>query len=152
MTAEKGLLDREIVKRRRPLAKAVMALILWSNSAITMALCCAWVEQQLTGRDTPTGYAVGVVITVILSMVQIFTKDANTGWYLVALIPGVATTAVQHARWLVPVLVILLGTVAGWSIALSLAILIGWYSERLPERMLFGATQKMYKAHNHVTS
>jgi hypothetical protein len=69
---------------------------------------------------------------------QVFTKDASAGGYLVALFPDVLTTAVQHQRWLVPVLRVLLGEAAGLLSGLALAALIGWYSARLPERLLFG--------------
>lgn len=138
MAAEHGLLDPSVVIRARPLAEGLFALLLWSNSAITTVLCCQWVEQQLMQTTSPASWAVGIALTVVLTVAQIFTKDANWGGYVVALLPDVATTALQHQRWLVAVLTVLLGTAAGILLGWTLALLVRWYSARLPERMLFG--------------
>jgi hypothetical protein len=134
--AADALLDRSVIPRARPAAKAVLALVLWANSAVTSILCAAWIEAQLTGASTPLSWIIGVTLTVLLSVAQVFTKDASAGGYLVALFPDVLTTAVQHQRWLVPVLRVLLGEVGFW-LALIVAAIIGWYSARLPERLLF---------------
>ncbi len=138
MSTERGILDRNVIQRARPIAKGILALLLWSNSAVTTILCCQWAEQQITRTTTPASWAIGLAITVILTVAQIFTKDADGLWYLVSLVPDVATTAAQHQRWLVPVLSVLFGGLAGMLSGWTIALLLGWFSARLPERLMFG--------------
>lgn len=136
---DQHLLDRAVVRRTRPVAKALLAALAWANSGVTMVLCIMWLETQLTAAPaTWISYVVGLLLTILLTIAQVYTKDAHIGGYAVALLPDVATTSVQHARWTIDVGIILFGPVIGFYGGAAAALLIGWYSARLPERLIFG--------------
>lgn len=135
-------LDRTVIVRTMPLARAILAVVCWINSALTSALCGAWIESQLTNAVTPwygLGGQIAVGIAVLLSFAQVYTRQArHFGGYTLAVVPDLGTTAIQWTLWINPALRTLLGDVPGWTVAIVIATGIGWFSARWPEQALFG--------------
>lgn len=139
---EHGILEPEFLDTMMPWAKALVAAVGWMNSGGTTVAAALWVEQTVWQQTTQYGWIVGIALAVLLSAAQVFTKDRSAGGYLAALLPDVAITAWQHYRWwLRTIWVVLLGPVAGVLLAVVCSIAIGWWSARLPERMMFGKKQ-----------
>lgn len=144
--AERTLLDPRVIERTLPLAKAIGAIVGWANSAVTSVLCALWLEQLVRGSWSPIGMLSGLLFAFTFTLLQIYTNGRSPGGYLVVLLPDVLTTAAQHQRWTVALaraLWSLVGSATlGWWLGLgsgwAVALLIGWYSARLPERLVFG--------------
>jgi uncharacterized membrane protein YedE/YeeE len=136
----KPLLGSKVLDRTRPFFAALLSAAGWSNSWVTTTMAAIWLEQQLTvhGNATWVSWVVGITIAVTLTLGQIYTLGQSRGGYLFCLLPDVALTAVQHQRWLVPLIKFFFGDIIGFIGGWAGAITIGWFSARLPERIVFG--------------
>lgn len=136
------LIDREVLNRTRPLFKAILAVLGWGNSLSTTVFCVLWVEQQLTGSYSWIGGTIGAVLAVALTLAQIYTSDSSPGGYVVSLLPDMVLTAAPHYLWMVIVTSFFFGSIAGPLLAGACALALGFWSARLPERLVFGTRQE----------
>lgn len=132
------LISRATLHRTRPFFKAVLSIMGWANSAVTTVLCALWVEQQVTGRTSWIGWVAGFTVALVLTVGQIYTAGVSFGGYVACLLPDVLMTAAQHQRWLVVIMRVFFGRTVGAILGWIGALIIGYYSARLPERLTFG--------------
>ncbi len=133
------LIDRKVLHNTRPFFQTLLAIVLWANSLGTTIFCAMWVEQRMMGAYSWIGAAVGVIVAVVLTLVQIYTADVSPGGYLVALLPDVVLTAAPHYVWLYIIASFFFGNIAGILLAGIGAAVLGYFSARLPEKLVFGA-------------
>jgi hypothetical protein len=153
--ADRVLVDRTVLDKTTPRAKAGLALLCWANSITTSMATGAQLQlvvfhHQNPGIDAPMpmiGILAGFALQALLTFGQVYTAERSRTWYRVCLTPDAAMTAFQWAQWIFyPIAIALLSLVLSGQVALfgALAIAglaawaVGVYSAQLPERMIFG--------------
>jgi hypothetical protein len=158
-TAEQVLIPRETLDKTTPTAKAVLAILCWANSIGTTALTGMQIQNAVHNHYHPgttapipiAGIVAGFVLQVILTAGQAYTAERSVWGYRICLAPDAALTAWQWGRFIMyPISIALLSLVlsATWAMVASLIIasivswMVGVYSAKLPERMVFGQRRK----------
>lgn len=137
-SGERAFIDRSTLHRTRPMFKFLLALVGWSNTFGAAMIGGMWIEARLMGSGGWIGASAGFFVALCFTLGQVYTSDAAPGWYLFCLTPETLWTAIQHQRWAVPTFEVFFGDVVGLMLAWSLALGIGYYAAKLPERMIFG--------------
>lgn len=158
-TDERVLIGRESLDRTTPTAKAAAAVLGWANSIGTTVLTGIQIQNAVhrhynPGVDAPfplAGILAGFALQALLTFGQIYTAERSVWGYRLCLAPDAALTAWQWGRWLLyPVFIALLSLVLSptWAMIAALTVssviawIIGVYSAKLPERMVFGQRRK----------
>lgn len=150
---ERPLLPRQVLERSLPRVKALAAAAGWGNSLVTGVLTGAQLQQAIWAHDHPgvpgpwplTGVLLGVLLSIGCTVGQVFTIDRHTMAYRVFLAPDVATTAWQWWYWMFePLSRIVPEDLRRWVVPILLLIpfMIGVFSAKLPERIVFGPRRK----------
>lgn len=156
---EQVLIKREALDKSTPTAKAVLAVLCWMNSIGTTALTGIQIQRAVHQHYSPgtaapfpwAGILAGFLFQLLLTFGQIYTAERSAWGYRLCLAPDAALTAWQWGQLaLYPVTIALLSLVLPATPALLLALtlsataawMIGVYSAKLPERMVFGQRRK----------
>lgn len=155
------LRSRDSIDHSLPLARAALAILCWVNSYLASGITLAEVETltwrfQHPGLDAPPlawkGFVIGLALQAILTAVQVYSAERNPRTYFISLLPDAGMTMYQWWQWLLwPTSLALasqaLPPVGAWWAALALSVSAGWiigvYSARLPEVLVFGPRRKV---------
>lgn len=157
--AGRSLRSRDSLDRLLPYAKAVLAALCWVNSFGASGVTCAQVElavwhHQYGAALAPLpwrGFVIGLLVQVLLTAVQIWTAERAPRVYLLTLVPDAGMTTYQWWQWLLWPVAIALTTLVlpaqqAWWASVAMCLVLGWiigvYSAKLPEVLVFGQRRK----------